>query len=127
MAKARKTDEQKLNEIRTESEQEQEQEELKDKASELPQQDEQKGADSKLEQENQHLPTVSSSTKTDEQASSQSLISLEELAQQFRVPGWQHAALCKLMGWQPGKMVSLAEYETGLTALSGRRLGSSGR
>ena len=65
--------------------------------------------------------------KNPDQPHSQPLMSLEELAQQFRVPGWQHAALCKLMGWQPGKAVTLAEYETGLAALSGRRLGSSGR
>ena len=51
------------------------------------------------------------------------LFSLEELAEAKRVPGWQSAALHKLMGWEPGKRVSETEYVEALARLKGRRLG----
>lgn len=51
------------------------------------------------------------------------LYSLEELAGAKRVPGWQSAALHKLMGWEPGKRVSEAEYTKALVCLKNRRIG----
>jgi hypothetical protein len=51
------------------------------------------------------------------------LYSLEELAQAKRVPSWQSAALHRLMGWEPGKHVSEAEYMAGLARLKNRRIG----
>ena len=52
-----------------------------------------------------------------------SLYSLEELASVRRIPGWQAAALHKLMGWEPGKRVSETEYVAALARLKNRRLG----
>ena len=51
------------------------------------------------------------------------LFSLEELAEAKRVPGWQSAALHKLMGWEPGKRVSETEYAAALARLKSRRIG----
>ena len=51
------------------------------------------------------------------------LFSLEELAGTHRVPGWQTAALHRLMGWEPGKKVTGAAYKAGLARLKNRRIG----
>jgi hypothetical protein len=51
------------------------------------------------------------------------LFALEELASKNRIPGWQSAALHKLMGWEPDKMVSEADYKAGLARLKNRRIG----
>jgi hypothetical protein len=51
------------------------------------------------------------------------LYTLEEMAEANRVPSWQGAALHKLMGWEPGKRVSLGEYKAGLARLKNRRIG----
>jgi hypothetical protein len=51
------------------------------------------------------------------------LYSLEELADAKRVPGWQIAALHKMMSWEPGKRVSETEYTAALVRLKNRRLG----
>jgi hypothetical protein len=57
------------------------------------------------------------------EASDPPLERIEDLAEANRVPGWQSAALHKLMGWEPGKRVSAAEYKTGLARLKNRRIG----
>ena len=49
--------------------------------------------------------------------------SIENWASALNIPGWQHAALCRLMGWAAGKTVSEAEYRQGLAVLAGRRMG----
>lgn len=51
------------------------------------------------------------------------LFSLDELAHANRVAGWQQSSLMRLMGWQPGKMVTEAEYEAALDQLNNRRQG----
>lgn len=48
---------------------------------------------------------------------------LEVLADRHRVPTWQQAALCRLMGWEDGKMVANAEYLDALDKLKTRRVG----
>lgn len=55
------------------------------------------------------------------------LLSLDELARSGNIPGWQQAALCRLMGWKPGKKVSHEEYTEALAGLTFRRQGSTGR
>jgi hypothetical protein len=57
------------------------------------------------------------------QVSKPELFSLEELAEANRVPGWQSAALHKLMGWEPGKRVTENVYKAGLARLKTRRIG----
>ena len=39
------------------------------------------------------------------------------------MPGWQTAALHRLMGWEPGKKVTGAAYKAGLARLKNRRIG----
>ena len=51
------------------------------------------------------------------------LESLAVLADRHRVPTWQQAALCRLMGWEDGKMVANAEYLDALDKLKTRRVG----
>lgn len=51
------------------------------------------------------------------------LESLAVLADRHRVPGWQQAALMRMMGWDDGKMVTDAEYRMALDKLRSRRLG----
>ena len=51
------------------------------------------------------------------------LESLAVLANRHRVPGWQQAALMRMMGWDDGKMVTDAEYRMALDKLRSRRLG----
>lgn len=48
---------------------------------------------------------------------------LEVLADRHRVPTWQQASLCRLMGWEDGKMVANAEYLDALDKLKTRRVG----
>lgn len=48
---------------------------------------------------------------------------LNTLAATHRVPGWQQAALARLMGWEDGKMVTDAEYRTALDLLGNRKQG----
>jgi hypothetical protein len=55
------------------------------------------------------------------------LFSLEELAHTHRVPGWQAAALARLMGWVAGKKTSEAEYKAALEQLNDRRQGGGRR
>lgn len=55
------------------------------------------------------------------------LFSLEEMEMKHRVPGWQHSALKRLMGWASGKMVTGAEYEAALDQLNNRRVGGGRR
>lgn len=58
-----------------------------------------------------------------EPAQAPELLTLAELAAKFRLPGWHSAALHKLMGWEPGKKVTEAEYRKGMAALKNRRIG----
>lgn len=51
------------------------------------------------------------------------LESLAVLADRHRVPGWQQAALMRMMGWDDGKMVTDEEYRNSLEQLRNRRLG----
>jgi hypothetical protein len=51
------------------------------------------------------------------------LKSITELADFFRLPTWQSAALHRLMGWAPGKRVTEAAYKAGLARLKNRRIG----
>lgn len=51
------------------------------------------------------------------------LESLAVLANRHRVPGWQQAALMRMMGWDDGKMVTDAEYRMALDKLRSRSLG----
>jgi hypothetical protein len=51
------------------------------------------------------------------------LLTLSAAAGMYRVPSWQSAALHKLMGWEPGKSVTVEEYGRALVRLKNRRLG----
>ena len=51
------------------------------------------------------------------------LESIAILSDRHRVPGWQQAALMRMMGWDDGKMVTDAEYRMALDKLRSRRLG----
>jgi hypothetical protein len=51
------------------------------------------------------------------------LLTLSAAAELYRVPSWQSAALHKLMGWEPGKNVTVEEYAAALVRLKNRRLG----
>lgn len=51
------------------------------------------------------------------------LFSLDEMAAQFRVPGWQHAALTRYQGWETGKEVTKAEYAQALKNIHNRPQG----
>ena len=51
------------------------------------------------------------------------LVGVEELASKHRIASWQTAALCRLMGWEPGKLVTEAEYKDALARLNNRRIG----
>ena len=66
-------------------------------------------------------------TKGPEEDTEIVLFSLGELEQKYRVPGWQAAALSRLMGWEAGKVVSAKDYETALDQLNNRRQGGGRR
>ena len=51
------------------------------------------------------------------------LFDMNVLAAKYRVPAWQQAALMRSMGWEAGKMVTVAEYLAALEGLQNRRLG----
>ena len=51
------------------------------------------------------------------------LESLSVLADLHRVPTWQQASVCRLMGWADGKAVTNAEYMDALEKLKTRRVG----
>ena len=53
--------------------------------------------------------------------------SLSVLADRYRVPSWQQAALCRMMGWADGKMLTDDEYQAALAELSARHLGGGRR
>lgn len=48
---------------------------------------------------------------------------IDALAVAYRVPAWQAAALNRFMGWEPGKMVSEADFVVALHSLDARRMG----
>lgn len=52
---------------------------------------------------------------------------LDALATTHRVPGWQAAALSRLMGWEEGKMVTDSEYRAALDLLGNRKQGGGRR
>lgn len=60
---------------------------------------------------------------TEKDVAAPALESLFVLADRYRVPSWQQAALCRFMGWADGKMVRNAEYREALNSLEHRRLG----
>lgn len=51
------------------------------------------------------------------------LESIAILSNRHRIPGWQQAALMRMMGWDDGKAVSDEEYRDALDRLRSRRLG----
>lgn len=55
------------------------------------------------------------------------LLTLDELAQRHRVPGWQFGALLRFMGWAADKQVTETEFVAALGLLSGRPLGGGRR
>jgi hypothetical protein len=57
------------------------------------------------------------------EAEAPELFALEALAEANRIPGWQSAALHKLMGWESGKKVTVNDYKAGLARLKNRRIG----
>lgn len=58
---------------------------------------------------------------------SSELMSLSVLADRYRVPSWQQAALYRFMGWADGKMLTDAEYGEALKQLAARHLGGGRR
>lgn len=63
----------------------------------------------------------------DAAAQAPELKSLSALADRHRVPSWQQAALCRMMGWADGKMLTDAAYKAALAKLSARHLGGGRR
>jgi len=51
------------------------------------------------------------------------LLTLAELAEKFRLPSWQSAALHTMMGWEADKQVSEAAYRMAMDGLKTRRIG----
>jgi hypothetical protein len=58
-----------------------------------------------------------------EESPAPKLLTLSAAADLYRVPAWQSAALHKLMGWEPGKSVTVEEYAKALVRLKNRRIG----
>jgi hypothetical protein len=58
-----------------------------------------------------------------EESPTPKLLTLSAAADLYRAPAWQSAALHKLMGWEPGKRVTVEEYAKALVRLKNRRLG----
>lgn len=67
-------------------------------------------------------PQKAAVTASREPADGDSLVDLAVLADRHRVPSWMEAALCRMMGWAEGKLVSDAEYRDALENLKRRRL-----
>ena len=55
------------------------------------------------------------------------LLTLDELAQRHRVPGWQFGALLRFMGWAADRQLADDEFTAALGLLSGRPLGGGRR
>lgn len=55
------------------------------------------------------------------------LLTLDELAQRHRVPGWQFGALLRFMGWEADRQATDTEFTGALGLLSGRPLGGGRR
>ena len=51
------------------------------------------------------------------------LFTLAELAEKFRLPSWQSAALHRMMEWEPGKQVTEDAYRKAMDGLKTRRMG----
>lgn len=51
------------------------------------------------------------------------LETLAELANRYRVPAWQQAALVRFMGWAEGRQVTATDYAAALDNLKNRRVG----
>lgn len=74
--------------------------------------------------QNPELTKNPTAKKQNENESKQDeLYSLALLADKFRVPSWQEAALLRMMEWTTDKKVSENEYKTALGQLSTRRIG----
>ena len=76
---------------------------------------------SKAEGDNESTPAAD--TPAPQDGEDEALAGLEELQMQFRTPGWQHAALTRYQGWEPGKKVTKTEYAKALKAISNRPQG----
>ncbi|MBQ7607493.1 MAG: hypothetical protein IJU76_05935, partial [Desulfovibrionaceae bacterium] len=61
------------------------------------------------------------------QAASQALESIAVLADRYRVPTWQLAALLRFMGWTEDKRVRDAEFTEAMRSLQNRRIGGGRR
>ena len=46
--------------------------------------------------------------------SNEQLLAIEELEKKEKVNHAEHVAICKRQGWNPGKRVSLADYQKAL-------------
>ena len=75
------------------------------------------------EQTPETVETPEAPAGTEKDVAAPALESLFVLADRYRVPSWQQAALCRFMGWADGKMVRNAEYREALNSLEHRRLG----
>ena len=75
----------------------------------------------KKEEQTQATPETPEAQTTP--AADEALQNLSVLADAYRVPTWQTAALCRMMGWQDGKMVTASEYADALARLSSRPVG----
>ncbi len=70
-------------------------------------------------------PEAPAALETDMEAPA--LESLSVLADRYRVPSWQQAALYRFMGWADGKMLTDDEYRAALAGLTARHLGGGRR
>ena len=66
-------------------------------------------------------------TKNMTEQAGTALESLSALADRHHVPAWRQAALCRMMGWADGKMLTDDEYRAALAELSARHLGGGRR
>lgn len=70
---------------------------------------------------------VATSNSNDDPDDSPALEKLNVLADRFRVPSWQQAALLRYTGWMDDKLVPEDEYRRELENLKNRRIGGGRR
>lgn len=80
-------------------------------------------ADGQIVQSEGAAQSGASKTEDVATAAGGELESLSVLADRHRVPTWQQASVCRLMGWADGKAVTNAEYMDALEKLKTRRVG----
>ena len=81
------------------------------------------GVDGQIVQSEDAAQVGASETEGVVAAADGELESLSVLADRHRVPTWQQASVCRLMGWADGKAVTNAEYMDALEKLKTRRVG----